>query len=76
MITIKMMDRILMMMTRLEMVIMRKRTRRRRKYYYYYYYYYYWLMMRQTELHTAEPLVTEPSAFEFELAIEKLKSHK
>ena len=27
-------------------------------------------------LHTAEPLVPEPSAFEVELAIEKLKSHK
>jgi hypothetical protein len=25
---------------------------------------------------TKEPLVPEPSAFEFELAIEKLKSHK
>jgi len=32
--------------------------------------------VRQTEIHTAEPLVPEPSAFEFELAIEKLKSHK
>jgi len=31
---------------------------------------------RQTEIHTAEPLVPEPSAFEIELAIEKLKSHK
>ena len=30
----------------------------------------------QTELHAAEPLVPEPSAFEFESAIEKLKSHK
>jgi len=30
----------------------------------------------QTEIHTAEPLVPEPSASEFELAIEKLKSHK
>jgi len=30
----------------------------------------------QTEIHTAEPLVPEPSAFEAELAIEKLKSHK
>jgi len=30
--------------------------------------------VRQTEIHTAEPLVPEPSAFEF--AIEKLKSHK
>jgi len=28
---------------------------------------------RQTEIHTAEPLVPEPSAFEVELAIEKLK---
>jgi hypothetical protein len=32
--------------------------------------------VRQTELHTAEPLVPEPSAFEVELAIEKLKRHK
>ena len=30
--------------------------------------------VRQEEIHTAEPLVPEPSAFE--LAIEKLKSHK
>jgi len=30
----------------------------------------------QTEIHTAEPLVPEPSASEVELAIEKLKSHK
>ena len=30
----------------------------------------------QAEIHTAEPLVTEPSVSEFELAIEKLKSHK
>ena len=30
----------------------------------------------QAEIHTAEPLVPEPSAFEVELAIEKLKSHK
>ena len=30
----------------------------------------------QAETHTAEPLVPEPSAFEFELAIGKLKSHK
>ena len=30
----------------------------------------------QAELHTAEPLVPEPSASEFELAIDKLKSHK
>jgi hypothetical protein len=32
--------------------------------------------VRQTEIHTAEPLVSEPSAFEVEVAIEKLKSHK
>ena len=32
--------------------------------------------VRQTEIHTAEPLVPEPSAFEVELAIEKLASHK
>ena len=32
--------------------------------------------VRQTEIHTAEPLVPEPSASELELAIEKLKSHK
>ena len=28
------------------------------------------------EIHTAEPLVPEPSDFEVQLAIEKLKSHK
>ena len=32
--------------------------------------------VRQTGTHTAEPLVPEPSAFEFDLDIEKLKSHK
>ena len=32
--------------------------------------------VRQTEKHTAEPLVIEPSAFEFLLAIENLKSRK
>jgi len=32
--------------------------------------------VRQEEIHTAEPLVPKPSAFEVELAIEKLKSHK
>jgi hypothetical protein len=32
--------------------------------------------VRQTEIHTAEPLVPEPSAFDFEMAIEKLKRHK
>ena len=31
---------------------------------------------RQAEIHTAEPLVPEPSAAEVELAIDKLKSHK
>ena len=30
----------------------------------------------QAEIHTAEPLVPEPSASEFGLAIDKLKSHK
>jgi hypothetical protein len=29
--------------------------------------------VKQTEVHTAEPLVPEPNAFEFEMAIEKLK---
>jgi len=32
--------------------------------------------VRRTEMHTAEPLVPELSAFEVELATEKLKSHK
>ena len=32
--------------------------------------------VRQAEIHTAEPLVPEPSILEVELAIEKLKSHK
>jgi len=32
--------------------------------------------VRQTEIHTAEPLVPEPSAFEFEIVIENLKRHK
>ena len=32
--------------------------------------------VRQTEIHTTETLMPEPSAFEFELANEKLKSHK
>ena len=32
--------------------------------------------VRQTEIHTAEPIVPEPSAFEFEMAFEKLKRHK
>ena len=30
----------------------------------------------QVEIPTAEPLIPEPSAFEVELAIDKLKSHK
>jgi hypothetical protein len=32
--------------------------------------------VRQTEIHTAEPLVPEPSDCEVEMAIEKLKRHK
>jgi len=32
--------------------------------------------VKQAEIHTAESLVPEPSAFEVELTIEKLKSHK
>jgi len=32
--------------------------------------------VRQTEIHTAEPLVPEPSAFEVEMAIKKLKRCK
>jgi hypothetical protein len=32
--------------------------------------------VRQTEKHTAEPLVPEPSTFEVEMATEKLKRHK
>jgi hypothetical protein len=32
--------------------------------------------VRQTEIHTAEQLVPEPSASEFELATGKVKSHK
>jgi hypothetical protein len=32
--------------------------------------------VRQTEVHTAEPLVPEPSAFEVEMAIEKIKRRK
>ena len=30
----------------------------------------------QTEMHRAEPLVPEPSAFEFVMAIDKLQRHK
>ena len=32
--------------------------------------------VRQTKIHTAEPLVPEPSTFEIELATEKPRSHK
>jgi len=32
--------------------------------------------VRQAEIHAEEPLVPDPSASEFELAIDKLKSHK
>jgi hypothetical protein len=32
--------------------------------------------VKQTEIHTAEALVPEPSAFEVEMAIEKLKRYK
>jgi hypothetical protein len=32
--------------------------------------------VRQTEIHKAEPLVHELSAFEIKMAIEKLKRHK
>jgi hypothetical protein len=32
--------------------------------------------VRQTEIHTAEPLLPELSVFEVENAIDKLKSHK
>jgi hypothetical protein len=32
--------------------------------------------VRQTEIHTAEPLVPEPSALEIEMAVEKLKRRK
>jgi hypothetical protein len=31
---------------------------------------------RQTEIHTAEPLVPEPSGCEVEMAIKNLKRHK
>jgi hypothetical protein len=33
-------------------------------------------VVRQIEVHTAEPLVPEHSAFEVQMAIEKLKRHK
>ena len=32
--------------------------------------------VRHTDIHTSEPVVPEPSASEFELPIEKVKSHK
>jgi regulator of sirC expression with transglutaminase-like and TPR domain len=32
--------------------------------------------VRQSEMHTAEPFVPEPSSLEVEVAIEKLKSYK
>jgi hypothetical protein len=32
--------------------------------------------VRRTEIHTAEPLVPEPSAFEVEMVIENLKGYK
>jgi hypothetical protein len=32
--------------------------------------------VRQTKIRVVEPLVSEPSAFEFDMAIEKLKRHK
>jgi hypothetical protein len=32
--------------------------------------------VRQTDLHITEPLVPEPIAFEFEMAMEELKRHK
>jgi len=31
---------------------------------------------RESEIHTAEPLLPEPNAFEVEMVIEKLKSYK
>ena len=33
-------------------------------------------VVRQTEIHTAEPLVLDPRALEFDMLIEKLKTHK
>jgi hypothetical protein len=32
--------------------------------------------VRQTEMHAAEPLVSEPSSFQVEIDIEKLKRYK
>jgi hypothetical protein len=34
------------------------------------------MLGRQTNIHIAQPLVSEPSAFEIEMATEKLKRHK
>ena len=34
------------------------------------------MLARETYIHAAEPLVPEPSAFDFEMAIEKLKRLK
>ena len=33
-------------------------------------------VVRQTEIHTAEPLVLDPRALEFDMLIEKLKTRK
>jgi hypothetical protein len=33
------------------------------------------VILRQTEIHTAEPLLHDPSTFEAEMALEKLKIH-
>ena len=35
-----------------------------------------WMYVGLMYIHTAESLVPEPSAFEFEMVIDKLKSHK
>jgi len=32
--------------------------------------------VRQTEIHTAEPIAPEPCVFEFEMSIENIKGHK
>ena len=34
------------------------------------------MLGRHIYIHTAEPLLPDPSAFEFEMAIEKLKGHE
>jgi hypothetical protein len=33
-------------------------------------------VVKHAEIHTAEPLLTEPSVFEFDITIEKAKRHK